>query len=85
MLENHVRGTNELAEESPDDLTLVVWPENASDIDWLHRSAAPAGTVSATDLELLTLVDDPAEAVEVVVAADLASSRPSPTPRRRPE
>jgi uncharacterized protein (TIGR00730 family) len=54
-------------------------------LDWLHRSAAPAGTVSATDLELLTLVDDPAEAVEVVVAADLASSRPSPTPRRRPE
>ena len=42
VLDNHVRGTLELAERVPDDLTLVVWPENASDIDPLRNSDADA-------------------------------------------
>jgi apolipoprotein N-acyltransferase len=33
VLDNHVSGTEQLAERAPDDLTLVVWPENSSDID----------------------------------------------------
>ena len=54
-------------------------------LDWLRGTAAAAGTVSARDLDLLTLVDDPAEAVRAIVAADLASSRPRPVPPRQPE
>ncbi|HET7760876.1 MAG TPA: TIGR00730 family Rossman fold protein [Phycicoccus sp.] len=54
-------------------------------LDWLRGTAAAAGTVSAADIDLLTLVDDPAEAVEVVLAADRASGRPSPGEARRPE
>jgi uncharacterized protein (TIGR00730 family) len=50
-------------------------------LDWLRGTAAEAGTISVTDLDLLTLVDDPAEAVEAVVAADLASARPHPGAR----
>jgi len=54
-------------------------------LDWLRDTAAAAGTVSARDLDLLTLVDDPDEAVRAVVSADLASSRPRPVPPRQPE
>ena len=54
-------------------------------LDWLRGTAAASGTVSAADIDLLTLVDDPAEAVEVVLAADRASGRPSPGEARRPE
>jgi hypothetical protein len=50
-------------------------------LDWLRGSAAAAGTVSERDLDLLTLVDDPAAAVEAIVAADLASGRTPPPPR----
>jgi apolipoprotein N-acyltransferase len=42
VLDNHVRGALELAEVAPDDLTLVVWPENASDIDPLRNADADA-------------------------------------------
>ncbi len=41
VLDNHVAGTQALAATAPDDLSLVVWPENASDIDPLrNRDAA---------------------------------------------
>jgi apolipoprotein N-acyltransferase len=33
VLDNHVRGAESLAQRAPGDLTLVVWPENSSDID----------------------------------------------------
>ncbi len=42
VLDNHVRGTELLAARAPDDLTLVVWPENASDIDPLRNADAAA-------------------------------------------
>ncbi|KRE62838.1 polyprenol phosphate mannosyl transferase [Nostocoides sp. Soil756] len=40
VLDNHVAGTERLAQTAPDDLTLVVWPENASDIDPLRNPDA---------------------------------------------
>ncbi|HEX6917337.1 MAG TPA: apolipoprotein N-acyltransferase [Phycicoccus sp.] len=42
VLDNHVRGTLELARTAPADLTLVVWPENASDIDPFRNPDADA-------------------------------------------
>ncbi len=42
VLDNHVAGTERLARRAPDDLTLVVWPENASDIDPLRNPDAAA-------------------------------------------
>ena len=36
-------------------------------LDWARDRAAPAGTVSPADLELLTVTDDPAGAVRTVV------------------
>ncbi len=49
VLDNHVRGTFELADRAPDDLTLVVWPENASDIDPLRNADADAEIRAAQD------------------------------------
>ncbi len=40
VLDNHVAGTLALAERAPADLTLVVWPENASDIDPFRNADA---------------------------------------------
>lgn len=40
VLDNHVAGTELLAQRAPDDLSLVVWPENASDIDPLRNADA---------------------------------------------
>ncbi|WP_307835817.1 apolipoprotein N-acyltransferase [Phycicoccus sonneratiae] len=42
VLDNHVRGSEALADRAPDDLTLVVWPENASDIDPFRNADANA-------------------------------------------
>ena len=42
VLDNHVRGTELLAPRAPEDLTLVVWPENSSDIDPLRNADAAA-------------------------------------------
>ncbi|WP_392542120.1 apolipoprotein N-acyltransferase [Oryzobacter telluris] len=42
VLDNHVAGTEALAASAPDDLSLVVWPENSSDIDPLRNSDAAA-------------------------------------------
>ena len=39
-------------------------------VDWLGASAVGAGTISATDLERLTVTDDVDEAVQVIVEAD---------------
>jgi apolipoprotein N-acyltransferase len=42
VLDNHVRGTEELAARAPGDLSLVVWPENSSDIDPFRNPDAAA-------------------------------------------
>jgi apolipoprotein N-acyltransferase len=42
VLDNHVRGTLALAERSVPDLSLVVWPENSSDIDPFRNADAAA-------------------------------------------
>jgi apolipoprotein N-acyltransferase len=42
VLDNHVTGTQRLAERAPDDLSLVVWPENSSDIDPFRNPDAAA-------------------------------------------
>ena len=42
VLDNHVTGTEQLARKAPDDLTLVVWPENSSDIDPFRNPDAAA-------------------------------------------
>ena len=40
VLDNHVRGTQGLARRAPEDLSLVVWPENSSDIDPFRNADA---------------------------------------------
>jgi apolipoprotein N-acyltransferase len=42
VLDNHVRGTEVLAERAPADLSLVLWPENSSDIDPFRNEDARA-------------------------------------------
>jgi apolipoprotein N-acyltransferase len=42
VLDNHVSGTGALAARAPDDLSLVVWPENSSDIDPFRNPDAAA-------------------------------------------
>ncbi len=42
VLDNHVSGTEQLAARAPDDLSLVVWPENSSDIDPFRNPDAAA-------------------------------------------
>ena len=44
---------------------------------WLHESALAAGTISAADLDLLTVTDDPTEVVEVMVEAARVHTRGS--------
>ncbi len=44
-------------------------------LDWLRDTAARTGTVNEKDLSLLTLTDDPHEAVRVIVEADQAAGR----------
>ena len=39
-------------------------------VDWLRSVVLPAGKISAPDLGLFTVTDDPAEAVRLIVAAD---------------
>lgn len=45
-------------------------------LDWLHGPAAAAGTVGPADLALLTVTDDPHEAVRIVVETDRGLSHP---------
>lgn len=47
VLDNHVSGTEQLARTAPEDLTLVVWPENSSDIDPFRNTDAAAQIVRA--------------------------------------
>ncbi|MFQ6172426.1 apolipoprotein N-acyltransferase [Oryzobacter sp. R7] len=42
VLDNHVAGTEALAARAPGDLSLVVWPENSSDIDPFRNADAAA-------------------------------------------
>ena len=60
VLDNHVRGTEELAAQTPESLlkamSLVVWPENASDIDPLRNADAAdqiQRAVAAVDVPLV--------------------------------
>ena len=41
-------------------------------LDWLHGPVVERGTVSPKDLDLISLTDDPAEAVRIVVEQDQA-------------
>ncbi|MGL4173525.1 MAG: TIGR00730 family Rossman fold protein [Actinomycetota bacterium] len=45
-------------------------------MDWLRSSLLSAGTISPGDLDLLTVTDDPAEAVAAIVAAN-GKTRPA--------
>ncbi len=63
VLDNHVQGTRALAAEEPD-LDLVIWPENASDIDPLRNRDAAAQVeraVRAVDAPLIVgaILDEP--------------------------
>lgn len=67
VLDNHVAGTEKLAAKH-DDLDLVIWPENASDIDPLRNldaKAQVARAVEAVDTPLIVgaILDEPAPAV----------------------
>ena len=64
VLDNHVRGTEQLALGAPEDLSLVVWPENSSDIDPFRNADAAAQIERARD----------AVGVPLVVGAVLAES-----------
>lgn len=43
-------------------------------LEWLRRASVDAGTISAADLDLLTLTDDVDEAVGAIVEADRAAA-----------
>ena len=47
-------------------------------LDWLTDSALAAGTISAKDLTLLTVTDDAAEAVRIIVDSDRGSDADAP-------
>lgn len=49
VLDNHVSGTETLAATLPTDISLVVWPENSSDIDPLRNADAAAQIQRAVD------------------------------------
>lgn len=67
VLDNHVAGTERLAADE-DDLDLVIWPENSSDIDPLRNEDARAQVrraLDAVDTPLIVgaILDEPAPAV----------------------
>lgn len=67
VLDNHVAGTEELA-KAHDDLDLVIWPENSSDIDPLRNADAKAQiqrALDAVDTPLIVgaILNEPAPAV----------------------
>ncbi|HET6698486.1 MAG TPA: TIGR00730 family Rossman fold protein [Nocardioidaceae bacterium] len=43
-------------------------------VDWIKRTVLDGGKISAADLEMFSVTDDPAEAVEIMVAAQAARS-----------
>ena len=47
-------------------------------LDWLRGSALTAGTISATDLDLITVTDDVDEAIAIIVESDRALSAEPP-------
>ena len=47
-------------------------------LDWLRESALTAGTISASDLDLITLTDDVTEAIAIIVESDRALSAEPP-------
>ncbi len=68
VLDNHVRGTLDLAARDPGPLALVVWPENASDIDPLRNADAASEIAAAVDtvgapVLLGAILDEPAPKV----------------------
>jgi uncharacterized protein (TIGR00730 family) len=48
----------------PFPMILVGWDYWRGLVDWLHEQAVSVGYLSGTDLDLLTITDDPAEVVE---------------------
>lgn len=66
VLDNHVRGTLTLALDRPKDLSVVLWPENSSDIDPLKNPDAAAEiqqSLTAVDAPILVgaVLDGPGE------------------------
>jgi uncharacterized protein (TIGR00730 family) len=41
-------------------------------LDWVRATLVPTGTINASDLDLITLTDDVAEAIAVIQAAEAA-------------
>ncbi|MFC7492325.1 MULTISPECIES: apolipoprotein N-acyltransferase [unclassified Knoellia] len=66
VLDNHVRGTEAVADKAAEDLSLVVWPENASDIDPIRNPDAAAQVQRAVS----------AVGVPVIVGAVLQEPQP---------
>jgi uncharacterized protein (TIGR00730 family) len=51
-------------------------------LDWLRGTLAGLGTISAADLALLTLTDDPAEAADIVLETYESANAESPAEQR---
>ncbi|MGB7820325.1 MAG: TIGR00730 family Rossman fold protein [Ornithinibacter sp.] len=54
-------------------------------LDWLRGTAVAAGTIGEADLDLLTLTDDVAEAVDLIVASDRAAALTRAAGEPRPD
>ncbi len=84
VLDNHVRGTLALAARHVPDLSLVLWPENSSDIDPLRNADAAAQVQRAvaavgTPILLGAVLDEPSPDVS---NASLFYRPGDPTPQR---
>ncbi len=84
VLDNHVRGTLALAARNVPDLSLVIWPENSSDIDPLRQADAAAQIQRAlaavhTPILLGAVLDEPSPDVS---NASLFYRPGDPTPQR---
>ena len=58
-------------------------------VDWIRGTLLGSGKISAGDLDLMTVTDDPAEVIEVILAADRrrkeAMAEGAESDRMRPE
>ena len=85
VLDNHVAGTEALAERH-DDLDLVIWPENSSDIDPLRNADAAEQVqraLTAVDVPIIVgaILDEPSPAVSNASLYYRCLLYTSPSPR----